>query len=255
MATALIASISKHLDGYKIIATDKNQQNLDFVKNNYSVQITSDNKIAIDKADIIFLCVKPQDMGNLLDEIKTSITKNQLIVSIAAGLKISFYEKYLPLSKIVRVMPNTPALVSQMAAVYSSNTFVNLEDLKEIHAILNLAGLAMQVEENKIDIVTAVSGSGPAFFAIFMDEIINEAKKLGLDEQMARKLCYQTAIGTGKLLLEKNMSPNELVKMVASPGGTTEAGLKILDTKQFRTIVKNTIDTTVNQSKEMGKNG
>ena len=252
MATALISSIYKSKLNYALTASDHNGENLRKLKSKFDVKTTADNKEAVKNADIVFICVKPQNIDEVLNEIKGEI-KNQLIVSIAAGIKINHIESILKKSRVIRVMPNINCLVGEMAGGFSAGKYATKENIEEVSKLLNVSGIAIQVEENLLDAVTAVSGSGPAFFAYFIKYIAEAGVKKGLKKEIAYKLAAKTALGTGKLLLEMKITPDELIEMVASKKGTTEAGLKVLNKYKVKKILEKTVDAAYKRSRELGK--
>lgn len=251
MGCALIGSILKNTD-YNIIGSDRSAECLKTVKNQFKIKTTMDNKELAKKSSIIFLSVKPQDMKSVLAEIKSEI-KNQLIVSIAAGIPLKKITALLDYNKVIRVMPNTSCLVGAMAAGYSLGKDVTKAEAETIKQILNSAGIAFEVEEKHLDAITALSGSGPAFFAAFIKSFADAAAKDGLPKEIAVKLACQTALGTGKLLLEKNMPPEELIAMVSSPNGTTVAGLHVLEKNKLAKLLAETYQAAVQRSRELGK--
>jgi len=253
MASALISSIYKNNLAKSIIASDKYEQNLKNIKAKFrNVKTTNSNAEAVKSADIVFLCVKPQDMDILLNEIKHTIT-NQLIVSIAAGVKLKHYESILKNKRIIRVMPNVNCLVGEMASGFVKGKNATKSDVDEVKKLLSAAGITFQLKENQIDALIGVSGSGPAFFAYFIDAIAKQGIKEGLKKEVAYKLAAQTALGTGKLLIKNNILPEELIAMVASKGGTTVAGLKVLDKLKTKEILAKTVNAAAKRSREMGK--
>ena len=253
MATALIKSIlsSKLLTSQDIFCSDVKKENLDAAHLQFNINL-SDNLGVCSQADIIFLCVKPQDMVELLKEISKE-TKNKLVVSIAAGITIATLEQHLPNARIIRVMPNTPCLVGEMAAVYSLGKKATPQDQSTLLQLLAAGGKAFELKEELIASATAVSGCGPAFFAYFIKYIAEAGVKKGLKKEIAYKLAAKTALGTGKLLLEMKITPDELIEMVASKKGTTEAGLKVLNKYKVKKILEKTVDAAYKRSRELGK--
>ena len=252
MATALISSIYKSKLNYALTASDHNGENLRKLKSKFDVKTTADNKEAVKNADIVFICVKPQNIDEVLNEIKGEI-KNQLIVSIAAGIKINHIESILKKSRVIRVMPNINCLIGEMAGGFSAGKYATKENIEEVSKLLNVSGIAIQVEENLLDAITSVSGSGPAFFAYFIKSIAEAGIKKGLKKEIAYQLAAKTALGTGKLLLEMKITPDELISMVASKKGTTEAGLNVLDKYKVKNILEKTADAAYKRSRELGK--
>lgn len=254
MAEALIKALieKKIVRAVNIIASDISSARLAKIKKQTGINTAKNNKEVVKKSDVVFLAVKPQNMNSVLDEIKKIVRKEQMIVSIAAGIKLKTIEKKLN-AKIVRVMPNTPCLVGEMAAGFSVGKKVTNSEKIIVDEILNSAGKAFLLTEKQLDAVTALSGSGPAFFAYFTDAMAKAAIKQGLNKDAAYELAFQTCKGTGKLLQETGLAPEELIKMVASPKGTTEAGLKVLNNSQIKKILQKTINAAVKRSKELGK--
>jgi len=252
MAAALISCICKSSISRNIIASDKNNINLARIKKQFKIKTTTDNKEAARNSDIVFICVKPQDIDAVLDEIK-DVVKNQLIVSIAAGIRLKHLENKLKNKRIIRVMPNINCIAGEMAAGFSAGKYATKEDIKNVSGILNSAGIAFFMKEDLLDAVTGISGSGPAFFAYFIDAFVKAGVKNGLPRETAFKLACQTALGTGRLLMEKNLSPDKLIAMVASKKGTTVAGLDVLKKHKAKNILIKTIDAAVKRSKELGR--
>ena len=252
MASALISCIHSKKIAKSIIASDKNDKNLINIKKQFRIKTKKDNKEAVKSSDIVFVCVKPQDIDAVLDEIKY-VVKSQLIVSIAAGIMLKHLESKLKNKRIIRVMPNINCLAGEMAAGFSAGRYATKEDVKIVSKILNSAGVAFLMKEDLLDAVTAVSGSGPAFFAYFIKAFEEAGIKNGLPSETAFKLSAQTALGTGKLLLEKNLPSDELIAMVASKKGTTVAGLNILKEHKVKGVLIKTIDAAVKRSRELGK--
>lgn len=249
MAEALIKGIiEKKLAGKTdIIASDVNEDRLSVMKK-LGVRTTDDNKYLMIDVDIIFLSVKPQIIDRVLDDIAET---DKLVVSIAAGITIKHIEDKLKKARVIRVMPNTPCLVGEMAAGYSIGKRAKDEDVKLISEILNSNGKAFLLEEKLIDSVTALSGSGPAFVAYLIQAMIDGSK--GLSKDVATELAIQTFKGTAKLLQETGMSAEELIKMVTSPGGTTVAGMEVLKNSDIRKVLADTIKAAENRAKELGK--
>src|SRR3989338_7546514 len=250
MATALIRSMK---DNNRIISSDKNEEKLQKAKKELGIKTAKDNNEAAKSSEIIFLCAKPCDIKGILQEIKPN-TENKIIVSIAAGIKIKSIENIIGKNKkIVRVMPNLNCAVSEMAAAFSCNKSIEADEKKSIKNLLNKAGLALEVEEEKMDAVTALSGSGPAFIAYMLDAFAKSGEKQGLSREISYKLALQTFFGTAKLLKETGENPESFIKRVASPKGTTEAGLEVLQKSEIKSIIEKIIQSAAKRSKELGK--
>lgn len=252
MATALISCIYNKKMAKSIIASGRNIKNLKEIKKQFKIKITRDNKEAVKNSDVVFICVKPQDIDDVLNEIKDKV-KNQLIVSIAAGIRLRHIEDILKNKRVIRAMPNINCLVGEMSAGFSAGRYATKKDISEISKILNSAGKAFFLKEDLLDVVGAISGSGPAFFAYFIKAFEDAGAKNRLPKEIALELAAQTALGTGRLLIEGNMSPEELMAMVASKKGMTLEGLKILEMHGVKNILMKAIDTAIKRSKELGK--
>ena len=250
MATALAESILNKGIADVIIMSDKNPERLSVLRKRDGIKVTTDNLYAVENSDIVFLSVKPQQIHTVLMEIKTKIN-NHIVVSIAAGISINYLQSILGERKIIRVMPNIACLVGEMSAGFSLGEFATKSDGVVVKRILDTAGSSFEVEEERLDIITALSGSAPAFIAYFLDACITAGIRNGLSREQAETLSVRTALGTAKLMLEKKLSPKELIEMVASKGGTTEAGLRVFEKENLNSIVINAIEKAEQRSKEM----
>lgn len=221
-----------------------------FQKNFDRVSLCDNNHQLIEKSDIIILAVKPQILPAVLVEIGDPET---IVISIAAGIRLSVLESSMPKSTLVRVMPNTPCLVGEMAAgaVFADGTDEAVQS--EVISLLSLAGTVISVREDQMDAVTGVSGSGPAFVARLIEAFINAGVNEGLSAEEARALTLTTFSGTANLLKDREMSPAELVAMVSSPNGTTVAGRSVLEESNYRSILENTVEAAAQRSRELGK--
>ncbi|MBN1835070.1 MAG: pyrroline-5-carboxylate reductase [Spirochaetales bacterium] len=202
------------------------------------------------RAEVVFLAVKPQDLPAVLEGIRAT---DRLVVSIAAGVPLARLEQALPSARVVRVMPNTPCLVGAMAAGYACGARASAEDRQTVAALLGAAGYAVELDEELLDAVTGLSGSGPAFVARLVEAFLAAGEALGLPKEAARKLSLQTFEGTARLLAETGMSPQELVDMVSSPKGTTVAGRRVLEASECRQAIIETIAAAARRSKELGR--
>ena len=250
MAEALISAVLESKLAKSIIASDVSSERLDYIKKKFKIQVSKDNNQVVNNSDIVFIAVKPQIIDDVLGGIKDT---DKLVISIAAGVTIAQLESKLDKARVIRVMPNTPCLVGEMAAGFCKGSKANEDDIKSVEEILNLAGKAYYLKEKDLDAVTALSGSGPAFIARLLGWMIEGAKKEGLQEEIAKELAYQTAIGTGKLLMETGMSPEELVKNVSSPGGTTVAGREVLEKSDVKDLIIKMVGAAAKRSRDLGK--
>ena len=250
MAFALAKAIKNSNLAKSIIASDVNKERIDFIKKELKIDATHDNSEVVNGSDIIFIAVKPQAIDSVLDEIQDT---EKLIISIAAGVKISKIEGKLKKAKIGGVMQNTHCLVAEMEAGFAVSNKVTSGEVKLVAEILSSAGKAFYLKEEKLDAVTGLSGSGPAFVARLIEAFIEAGQKEGLNKDMATELAVQTFLGTAKLLQESGMSPDELVKLVSSPNGTTVAGREILEKSDYKDIIIKTIKRATERSKELGR--
>ena len=228
MAEALLGGFlaKKVVSARAIWVSDKSRERLNLLKGKYKVNAAKSNREAVEKSEIVFLCVKPQNMREVLKELDGAFTAKHLVVSIAAGISLNFLERKISNARLVRVMPNTPALVGEGMSAFCLGKKAKAKDAKEVRGLLESVGKVLELKDEKLlDIVTALSGSGPAFIAIALNGMAEKARQLGLSQNDALLLAEQTALGTAKILMEKKLKPQELVEMVASPGGTTFAGL------------------------------
>ncbi|KAF0091430.1 MAG: pyrroline-5-carboxylate reductase [Fusobacteria bacterium] len=254
MAEAIIAGMIKSdFPAKDILILDINQERIDLMVEKHKVSSTDVDSFFLE-TDIIVLAVKPQIIEKVLTNYKMNIKKDHLIISIAAGIKI---DKILSLSaseKIVRVMPNTPALISMgiSALTYKSKLISDSEKI-QVESIMKSIGEFVWLEENQMDAVTALSGSGPAYVYRFVDAMIDSGVLIGLTRDLARKLVVQTVLGSTMMLKSSNMSPKELESQVTSPGGTTIHGLVSMEKNNFSSSVKEGVKAAYERAVELGK--
>lgn len=239
----------------EIIVADKKIAAPDFeLEAEFSqINLSSDNREAVKKADAVILAVKPQIIKLVLQEIKNDCA-NKIIISVAAGIKTSMLAQYFgEKAKMVRIMPNTPALVSSgMSAVYYSKA-VTEEEKDFVEKIFSSLGETTEIKESEMDAVTGLSGSGPAFVYLFIEALADAGVLKGLDRQTALKLAAQTVKGGAEMVLKSDKHPAELKDMVASPAGTTIAGLAELEYNGFRSTVIKAVKAAAERSEELGK--
>ncbi|MBF0593277.1 MAG: pyrroline-5-carboxylate reductase [Nitrospirae bacterium] len=218
----------------------------------YDIDTTGSNAELINRCDVIILAIKPQIVNALADEIRDVDVTGKVIISIMAGVNLSYLERVFLAASVIRVMPNTPALEQEGMSVVSVNEAVSEDVLNRAIELLDCIGKTLVLPEAFMDAVTALSGSGPGFIAYFVDSMIYAGERLGLARDIATTLAVQTLTGTAKLL-QAGISPAGLVKMVASPGGTTEAGLNVLNDRGARGIITQTLTAACQRSIELGK--
>lgn len=256
MAEALIKGIiaARVYPPENIIVSDIRPERLELLKKQYKVRTTADNAGLARSVDVLVLSVKPQNMRQALDSIRGSVSADTLVISIAAGVKTAMIASVLGNVGVVRVMPNIPALIGEGAsALYATNRAKPM--LRKAQRIFEAVGVAVFVDdESLIDSATAVSGSGPAYFFLLMEEMTKAAVELGLPEDVANKLVLQTAKGAALLAAEKqkeNETPAQLRKKVTSPGGTTEAALKVFAEGNFGQLVTAALKRARDRSMEL----
>jgi pyrroline-5-carboxylate reductase len=217
-----------------LILTERRPDRADELRERYGVDIVS-NAEAAQKADTLLLVVKPQDMTSVLDEISPHLTSDQLVVSLAAGITTETVESRLPDGvPVVRVMPNTPALVDEGMAVISGGSHCTEAHLAEAETLLSANGRVLRLPEKQQDAVTAISGSGPAYIFFVVESMIEAGVHLGLPRPTATELAVQTVVGSAKLLRETGEHPVMLRERVTSPGGTTAAAIRELEDHKVR---------------------
>ena len=249
MAEALIKGIAaKH--GKEIIVSEPIEDRRTYLEKTYRVRTTPDNKEVLKNSSVIILAVKPQNMDEVTAEI-SDMTDDKLVVSIAAGIPISYLSSRLKTSKIIRVMPNTPALIQQGMSVMSMCECIHDKEIGIVKEIFMSVGLLMSLPEKYMNAVTALSGSGPGFIAYFIEALIEGGIKIGLSKDDAQTLAIQTMLGTSQLL-DTGIAPAKLREMVTSPGGTTAAGLKAFQERGFTDAVIASLEAATNRAKELG---
>jgi len=253
MAEAMISSFidSRILKAHEIFASDISADRRHMVKRRHGINVYSKNNVVVETAEIVFFAVKPQDLNEVITEIASHITKNHLVVSIVAGKKISSIQSMLPMARVIRVMPNLACLVSEGMSVFCTSPKVTVSDRKTAIRLLSCFGKVLELPEDQFDAVTALSGSGPAFFAYLLDRMIDAGVKEGLDRKNALLLAEQTMLGTSRLLIENGIDPKDIIVAVASAKGTTAAGLAVLERSDISTILHDTIKMAVKRSKEL----
>ncbi len=255
MAGAIIRGIIKSgfIEPADVLASKSNPENTAQISKELGIKITLDNKEVAKFGDIVFIAVKPNQVKEVLEEIKDYITSDKLVVSVAAGVKTGFIEDILPKnSKVIRVMPNTPVLVNEGMAGISGGKCVNNSDIEQVQAIFDSIGKSVVVEENQMDIVTAISGSGPAFFYKVINDIARAGEKLGLDYEKALLLSIQTATGSSKMALNREIPMEELISNVATKGGCTRVGVDVMENIDTEKIFYDVIKSTAEKAKGLG---
>ena len=256
MGEALIKGLlaAKLVPADAIFATDVRPERLKELDRQYGIQVSSDNAGLVRSADIVILAVKPQIMDAVATEIAPAVTRGKLLISIAAGVATDKIRARLPRdARLIRVMPNTPALVLEGATAIAKADGLEPGDLDVAREIFGAVGRVVVLGEEMIDAVTGLSGSGPAYVAVVIESLADGGVRMGLDRATAMTLATQTVLGAAKLLLETGLHPGALKDMVSSPGGTTIAGIAALEEGGLRTTFIKAVERATQRSRELGQ--
>lgn len=236
-----------------IYASDMDLAKLQLLEKEHNIKTCEDNCSAVVDSDVLIIAVKPQIVPAVLSEIKDSI-KNQLVISIAAGVTIGTFEENLPDgTKVVRVMPNISATVMEAASAISPGSAVSKEDTEVAEKIFNAIGRTVILPEYLMDAVTGLSGSGPAYIFMIIEALADGGVHEGLDRNTAKLLAAQTVLGAARMVLNGGSHTGELKDMVTSPGGTTIRGLRVMEEQGVRIAMMNAVIAASERSKELGK--
>jgi len=249
MGEALIKGLyAKHA----VHVSETNAERVKYLKTKYRGIILGDLKV-VEDASVIILAIKPQDMEALLKQVP--VAKNTLFISIAAGLTTRFFEKHLGGQvRVVRAMPNMPALIAEGITGISAGRYAQSSDMKLAESLLGAIGQTVIVKESMIDALTAVSGSGPAYVFLFVEQWINASIKLGFDKSQAKQLVYKTLLGSAHLLEQSSFDASELRTKVTSKGGTTQAALDVFFKENiFSKLMKEALNAAKKRAKELAK--
>ncbi|BCB02815.1 pyrroline-5-carboxylate reductase [Bacillus sp. KH172YL63] len=256
MAQAILGGIlhAGLVDKRAIRASARTKATLEKVAEQFGVETTVDNQAVASVSDIVFLAVKPDQYGVLIEEIKDSLKEDAIIMTIAAGITIDWMEKKLsPSMKIVRTMPNTPSLVGEGMTAYCVNGAVTESDLEAVQATLESFGKAEKVDEGMMDAIPAVSGSSPAYVFMFIEALADGAVLQGIPRKQAYQLASQAVLGAAKMVLETGTHPGELKDAVCSPGGATIEAVAALEKNQFRGTILSAMEACGKKSRSLGE--
>lgn len=255
MAASLIGGLrAKGLEAAQIRASDPGAETRAKVAAEHGIQVFADNAEAIDGVDVIVLAVKPQAMKAVCEALRPSLQPQQLVVSIAAGITCASMNNWLGEQPIVRCMPNTPALLRQGVSGLYANARVSAEQRRQAEELLSAVGIALWLEqEHQLDAVTAVSGSGPAYFFLLIEAMTAAGEKLGLPRETAAQLTLQTALGAAHMAVSSDVDAAELRRRVTSPAGTTEAAIKSFQAGGFEALVEKALGAAAHRSAEMAE--
>lgn len=237
---------------HKIMASDTVPQMLDCIKEQ-GVRISRSNLEIVENSDLIIIAVKPHVVSPILQEVSSKVTHEKLFLSIAAGVTLETLEKNLPSqTRVIRAMPNTPALVQTGATVIAPGSSVLQGDRELIQGLFRTIGICEVGTEEQLDAVTGLSGSGPAYGFLAIESLADGGVKMGLPRDLAQKLAAQTLLGAAKMVLESGKHPGQLKDEVCSPGGTTIAAIHKLEETGFRSSLITAVETATNRAKELG---
>ena len=256
MAEALVKGLLRAgvADPQEILCADRRAERGPELTQRYGVRFGQNNVAAVREAGIVLLSVKPQVMNKLLDEIAPALDASKLVISIAAGVPIAAIERKVGHGvRIVRTMPNTPALVGAGATALAAGEHATEADLQQAKALFDAVGKTVIVDEPLLDAVTGLSGSGPAYVFLVIEALSDAGVKVGLARQQSQDLAAQTVLGSAKLLLETGEHPGRLKDQVTSPGGTAIAGLHTLEAGGLRTTLMNAVESATRRAHELGK--
>ena len=255
MGEALIKGVldRKLVSRKGLFAADKKEKRRRYIRKRYKIRVFSDNRKACLNVDTVILAVKPQEAGTVLKEIGKEVGGEKLIISIMAGITTQYIEGICPGTRVMRVMPNMPALIGEGVSVLCTGKYTKREDLARAESIFKCVGEAIFLDESLMDTITALSGSGPAYLFYLAEALISTAIKRGLEKKVANKLIEQTFLGSALLLKKSPLSGAELIKRVTSKGGTTEAALKIFEKEGLEKTVEKAIESAIERSKRIAK--
>ncbi len=250
MGEALIKGYLNVVPANKIAFLENNNERASYINTTYNIK-NLENISEINNYDVLIVALKPQSIPDVMPALSKDIKKSVIIISIVAGVSINYYQKYFSENKILRVMPNTPCLINKGISGISSSPKCSSKDIEIAKAIFGTTGKVIVIDEKKIDAVTALSGSGPAYFYHIADTYAKAAAAIGMDYDTALSLVTNTMLGSAEMILNSEHCPSELISKVKSPGGTTAAALEKLQVPELEAIIKNSIIAAENRAKEL----
>lgn len=236
-----------------VFVSDVSEARRQYLEKIYHVNTTDKNRSAAAVSEVILLAVKPQNLAPVMAELKGQLKPSQMVLSIIAGARIDTLRHGLSHNSIVRAMPNTPAQIGEGVTVWTATSDVNPKQKEWAQAILGSIGQEIFVDDEKyLDMATAVSGSGPAYFFLFVETLADAAVSIGLPREMAEKLVLQTMLGSGQLLKKSGKPPAELRRLVTSPGGTTAEAITAFEKGGFSELVRQAVTAAYEKAKQLG---
>lgn len=256
MASAIIKGVLSACckPDVEIKGSEVNCEIAELAQTRLGIEVLTDNRLLTMDSDVIFIATKPNYVAQVLEEIKDEITPEKLVVSIAAGVSTKKIENILGQRRVVRVMPNTPALVQEGMSGVCKGTYATEADAQFVMKLLSNIGKVIEVEESQIDIVTAISGSGPAFFYQVIEDMARAGEKLGLDYEKSLMLAAQTALGSAKMVFNRGeLTVQTLIDNVATKGGCTFVGIQTMKEENSERLFFDVIEKTTVKANELGK--
>lgn len=238
----------------QIVVTDISEERLRYLNTTFGVNISTDNLQVASNVDVLFLTIKLQVASKVLEEIRHVVNSSTLVVSVVAGLTINAIEQQLAKVPVIRVMPNTPVAVGAGMAALCSGQLASEEHVSIITKVFKASGRAVVLDESQMDAVTGLSGSGPGYGFVIIDALADAGVRVGLPRKVAVTLAAQTLLGAAKMVLETGEHPAKLRDMVTSPGGTTIAGIHVLEQKGVRAALIDAVIAAAERSEQMGRN-
>lgn len=256
MASAIIKGVlsSNFLGHNQVMASEISEEIAEKKSADLGIKVVTNNRIIAKNCDVIFIATKPNFVKDVLNEIRDELTEGKLIVSIAAGVSTKSIEEVLSKEiPVIRVMPNAPAMILEGMSGIAKGKFAKDEHAEFVQEFLSKIGKCIIVDESQIDIVTAISGSGPAFFYKVINEIARAGENLGMDYEKSLLLSIQTAIGSAKLMLASDLTPEQLIEGIATKGGCTQVGVDFMESANSKELFFDTIKKTAEKAHALGK--
>lgn len=253
MGSALIKGLlASGLSGEDIIASDASAEKLELLRREIGVGAASSNRELVERSELAFIAVKPDDVPAVLDEIEGAIGE-KLLISVAAGISTDFIERKLGRPKVIRLMPNVACWVREGAIAYCPGRWVTAEDEGRARSLLSGLGPLIKLDEGMFDAVTGLSGSGPAYAFLVAEALARAGEEEGIPAGVSRRLAAQTLKGAGEMMLKLDKSAEELIDMVRSPKGATAEGLKVLEGREVAEAIKDAVKAAARRARELAR--
>lgn len=256
MGEALLGRLSESVEkSTMLMVSEFDAARRDHIRKKYRMIVEIDNNLVVKYSDVIILAVKPKDFEKLLkSEVAIGASERKLVISIAAGITTRYIESIIGKDvPVIRVMPNMPAVIGEGVSAICAGSSAGKKEIETARWIFSMIGDVVEVDEKLMDGVTAISGTGPAYFFYLMEALIKSARSLGLDDKTARELVVKTALGSARLISELGSDPEEMREKVTSKGGTTEAAFKVFKKAKTDGIIKTAVKAAADKSKKLSK--